>query len=115
MLEDHPIQYLLLHNVVIPLQLRQSVRLCARNAPLARRRRILVSTFPFDPDALQDRALRKWHELDSVVRKAEVEHPETRAAALVRGRLHDAVDGRFVEPAGEHLHGVAYIDNLRGH
>ena len=34
--------------------------------------------------------------------------------ALVRGRLDDAVDRAFIEPAREHLHRVAYIHDLRG-
>ena len=113
MLDDHPLYNLLFHPLVLALQLRHPIHFRARDAPLAHSRCILVPALPRDPDALEDGALHERHEAHVVIRVPEEEQPKARVATLVRGRLEDAGDGRFVVPAREHLHRVARVDDLR--
>lgn len=109
---DQSVDDLLLHPIILLLSLGHAVHLGPRDAPLAHRRCGLVRALARDADALQEGALFERHELDVVVRVAEVEEPEAGVAPLVRGRLEDAVDGRLVDAAGEHLQRVAGVDDL---
>lgn len=74
---------------------------------------MLVVDLPRDPNALEDGAILLGQEFDIVVRQAEEDKTETAVPALVKGRLDDTVNGRLVEPAGEHLHRITDVDDLQ--
>ena len=64
------------------------------------------------PDPLQDGASRDRHEFHVIVRERKIDQPEARITSLIGRRLDDAVDGRLVVAAREHLHPVACVDDL---
>lgn len=64
---------------------------------------------------LEYRAIEARDQLHVVMRHREVEDAETSEAALVRRRLHNAVDRAFVESPREEVHRVARVDHLQCH
>ena len=113
MLDHHPAHDLLIDTILLPLHLRVPVHARPHGAIRPHRGRVPISAFPRYADSLKNRAVCARHQPRIGDGVREVEQPEAGVAALVRRRLDDAVDGRLVEAAREHLHRVARIDDLQ--
>ena len=112
MLHHNTIDHFLL-DVILALEFALPVRARPRAPPLFCRWRVLVLEPPHDPHPLQHRTLDERLQHDVVICHREVERPPARVPALVRRRLHDAVDRRLVEAPREELHAVAGVHDER--
>ena len=112
-LHGHTADDLLLVTVGLHLELCLTYSARPVLAPLTCGGCVRILEAALDALPLQHGALRVRDEKNVVVRHREVVQTETRVAALVLGRLNDAVDGRFVVSTGEEFHGVPRINDLR--
>ena len=117
MLNNHPPNDLLLCSRLFSLlQFTLPIGRCARLPPILDHRRLSVVTSEpvIEPYALQDRRVHERVKPQIIVRNAEVEDTEPGAVVLVRGRLHNTVNGRFIIPSRKKFQAVTGIDHLAG-